>query len=459
MLGATATFAFLWILARACLQSITIDEADTYLYFVGQPGPSQWEPSTNNHLLNSLLMRLSTSLFGLGHLSVRLPALIGAAIYITAAYALCRRFHVRLAWPLLACLVFNPLVMDHLVAARGYSLAVAFLMVQFTIAVSQWDRRACAICSVAAALSFAANFSFAVVNAATIAGIFVLACRTTPAWRDRGRLLAACLLPGLVVTAFLSLHALLHFPMDTLSYGSHTLGEMLRTVRESSLYRPNPQIVNPTLLHAVEFLAPYLLPAVLAVAAWQFRRRQPAFAYVLVGVLAAAILGHLILLKSFHVLLPRDRTAIWLVPLLTLIAGTVAVDRRALQIALCTLSVYYLLCLRLHYFKEWDWDADMQDVYPVLAWYNHTYGVTDFASNWQYGAALNFYRVESGRENMQEISSPVELHGGHAVYVLNYPFDEGFLKQQGLRVVYHGRTTDVVVAVRQDVEAKCNRVN
>ena len=148
-----------------------------------------------------------------------------------------------------------------------------------------------------------------------------------------------------------------------------------------------------------------------------------------------------------------------LVPLVTLAAGTVAVDRRALRVALYTLSIYYLLCLRLNYFKEWDWDADVQEVYPVLAWYNHTYGVTDFASNWQYGSALNFYRVESGHESMKEISFSTELHSGHAIYVLNYPFDEQFLKQQNLRVVYHGRTTDVVVAVRDGVEAKSDRVN
>jgi hypothetical protein len=397
------------------------------------------------------------------------------------AYVLCRRFQLRLAWPLLACLVFNPLVMDHLVAARGYSLALAFLMVQVTIG---WDRRSffvvcpaggahrpaatdnenrssvvrCAICSACAALSFAANFSFAVVNVAMLTGVLLMACRTVPDWRQRGRLLAAAVGPGLAVSLFLTIHAVLHFPMDTLVYGARTLGEMLRTVRQSSLYQLNPQIVNPSLLHAMEFLAPYIVPVVLALAAWQFRRRQPALAYLVVGVLAAAILGHMILLKAFHVLLPKDRTAIWLVPLMTLAAGVV-VDRRALRIALYTLGVYYLLCLRLHYFKEWDWDADLQEVYPVLAWYNHEYGVTDVAANWQYGSTLNFYRLKSGRETMKEIPSPVELHGGHAIYVLNFPFDEGFLKGQGLRVVYHGRTTDVVVAVRDGVEAKSDQVH
>ena len=453
-MGAAAIFAFLWVFARACLQSITIDEADTYLFFVNRPYPSHWDPSTNNHLLNSLLMRLFTSLFGTTHLSVRAPALIGAAIYIAMTYLLCLRFRLRLALPLLVCLVYNPMVMDHLVAARGYSLAIAFLMVQLALAAGERvGVKECAICSVCAALSLAANFSFAVVNAAMLSGVFLFACRNTPERRERARLLAACLGPGLVVSLFISVHALLHYPMDTLWYGSRTLGEMLRTVRESSLFQLNPQIVNPSLLRVIEFLAPYLVPAVVALTAWQFRRRQPAFAYLVVGVLAAAILGHLALHKFFHMLLPRDRTGIWMVPLVTIAAGVVAVDRRVLRFALCAMSVYFLLCLRIHYFKEWDWDADVNEVYPVLAWYNHKFGVTDIASNWQYGAALNFYRLQSGRESIPEISYSVELHSGHAMYVLNYPFDEQFLRREGLRVVYHGRTTDVVVAARQELVA------
>jgi hypothetical protein len=459
-LGATAIFAFLWTFARACLQSITIDEADTYLFFVGRPSPSHWDPSTNNHLLNSLLMRLFTSLFGISNLSVRLPALIGAAIYIAMAYVLCRRFGFQLAWPLLACLVFNPLIMDHLVAARGYSLAAGFLMVQLAVAAGgPIGTKECAICSACAALSFAANFSFAVVNAAMLCGVLLLACRGAQGWREQTRFMAACLGPGVAVSLFLTIHAVLHFPMDTLSYGARTLGEMLRSVRESSLYHLNPQIVNPSLLSAVGFLAPYLLPAVLALAAWQFRRRQPAFAYLVVGVLAAAILGHFVLLKAFHVLLPKDRTALWIVPLITLAAGTVAVDRRALRVALYALGTYYLLCLRLNYFKEWDWDADVQDVYPVLAWYNHQYGVTDIASNWQYGSALNFYRVKSGRESMKEITSQLQPKVGHDLYVLNYPFDEDFMKREQLRVVYHGQTTDVVVAVRDGVETEARAIH
>jgi hypothetical protein len=342
--------------------------------------------------------------------------------------------------------------MDHLVAARGYSLAMAFLMVSLAVAAEgQLDPRACAVCSICAALSFAANAAFALVNAAMLGGVFLLAAMRAPTLRERLRLLGACAGPGLVVTIFLTIHEVLHFPTGELWYGSRTLGEMFRTVRESSLYRLNPQIVNPSLMQALEFLAPYLVPAVLALAAWQFRRRQPAFAYLLIGVLAAAILGHWLMLKRFHILLPKDRTAIWIVPLLTLTAGVVAVNRRSLTVALGAMSVYFALCMRLHYFKEWNWDADVQEIYPVLAWYNHTYGVREVESNWQYGSGLNFYRLKSGSETFAEIPSPVKLRAGYRIYVLNYPFDEDFFKAQRLRVVYHGRTTDAVVAVDETV--------
>jgi len=82
LLAVTAVFALLWAVARAAVQSITIDEADTYLVWVARPNPSHWEAASNNHVLNSLLMRLTTGLFGVSHLSVRAPALLGAALYI-----------------------------------------------------------------------------------------------------------------------------------------------------------------------------------------------------------------------------------------------------------------------------------------------------------------------------------------------------------------------------------------
>ena len=40
----------------------------------------------------------------------------------------------------------------------------------------------------------------------------------------------------------------------------------------------------------------------------------------------------------------------------------------------------------------------MKNVYAVLAYYNHTHGVTKVSTNWRYVAALNCYRVLSGKD-------------------------------------------------------------
>jgi hypothetical protein len=457
ILPVTAIFALLWAIARACVQSITIDEADTYLFWVARHNPSHWEAASNNHVLNSLLMRLSTSVFGVSHLSVRAPALLGAALYIFAAYLLARKLAPRLQvqWPVFVCLVYNPFIFDHLVAARGYALALGFLMCAFAIAAyTRPDTAACALCSICAALSFAANFSFAFVDAFALLAILIWACARTQASQTRVRLLGACVLPGLLVSLFLSVPAVAHWPRGELNYGAHSLREMFTTVARSSLYRLNPQIVNPLLYRVLDHVKRFLLPALLLLAAWQWVRWRPAVSGALLGILAATVGAHWLLLKLFGVPLPMDRTAIWIVPLCILAIGAAAPGRRALTVMLYAASFYFVLCLRLNYFKEWDWDADVNRIYPVLAWYNHTYGERDVVSNWQYGAALNFYRLQSGGESFGEIESPIPIPTGRSVYVLNYPFDEDFIKQQHLRVVYHAPNTDAVVAVRPEAEAK-----
>src|SRR5437899_5688721 len=287
ILPATAIFAFLWAVTRACVQSITIDEADTYLMFVAPSSPYHWGASSNNHVLNSLLMRLFTSVFGVSHLSVRTPALLGAAIYIGAAYLICRKLTpvLHLQWPVFVCLVYNPFIFDYLVAARGYGLALGFLMCLFALAAyTRLDASGCALCSVCAALSVAANFSFAFVNAFAMLAILAWAWKHTVGVRERVQLLSACVLPGLLVSVFLTIPMVLNWSKGQMTYGAHSLGEMFATVADSSLCRLNSEIVNPMLYRPLEALQPWLPPVLLVLSAWQWIRRRPVGSIALLAI-------------------------------------------------------------------------------------------------------------------------------------------------------------------------------
>jgi hypothetical protein len=127
----------------------------------------------------------------------------------------------------------------------------------------------------------------------------------------------------------------------------------------------------------------------------------------------------------------------------------------ALTAILVLIGCYNLGCLRLTYFKEWQYDADMKAVYGVLASYNHTYGVTKVSTNWRYVAALNCYRAISGHETIETIpgapSTVNEYPPGYQAYVVFYPVDADFVNREGLKVIYHDEFSGTAVAVRPEV--------
>jgi hypothetical protein len=482
MLLAAALFALGLAIFRACSQAITLDEATTYFWWASGSTYSPFFPSSNNHVLNSLLMWLSTHAFGVSSLTVRMPALLGATLYISICYFLCRSLTCRFSLQLsvFLCLIYNPFILDFMIAARGYGLANAFLLV--AIAIPLWHYQApgallaksCALASLALGLSFTANFSFAFVDAAVFLAIAIWALRR------RGndstlRILGFCVLPGLSVALLICGYPLTRWPSGELWYGAHSLQEMERSLIEPSLHQLDPRFHDSGWYKAIHPLRAHLLPyagilciAQLVVAALdgsflkQARQRWLAkFAAGLAAVVVVTILLHWFAFRFENLPLPKARTGIFLLPIFTLIAAALAASPARSMVSKCLrigttaalfcVAAYFLLCLRVSYFDEYQWDQDVKDVYAVLAGLNHTSGVTDVAVSDLYHAPLNFYRIVSGRETFPEftqISDELHPSPGKAVYVMGVTFHQPFIDAEKLRVIYHGKSTDVVVAVR-----------
>src|SRR5207244_7370721 len=68
-------FAIIWNIHRAQFQSITFDEANTFHHFIAPGWSSAWVASSNNHVLNTVLIHVFVSLLGLSQLTMRPPAL------------------------------------------------------------------------------------------------------------------------------------------------------------------------------------------------------------------------------------------------------------------------------------------------------------------------------------------------------------------------------------------------
>jgi hypothetical protein len=118
---------------RAATQGITVDEAFTYQHFVAPPfAQVMTSYDVNHHVLNSLLAKLTTSLFGTSELTLRMPSLLGGLIFLIAVRAIVLRVFSP-GWALAAfgLLSLNPFTLDYLSAARGYGLALGFLFSAF----------------------------------------------------------------------------------------------------------------------------------------------------------------------------------------------------------------------------------------------------------------------------------------------------------------------------------------
>src|ERR1017187_2513691 len=90
-----------WLLAallavnvyRAMTQSVTPGEACNYDRFIGPMWGEALAPfDVNNHVLNTLLVRISTSQFHLTELSLRLPSLLAGAFYLWVVFRMARRW-------------------------------------------------------------------------------------------------------------------------------------------------------------------------------------------------------------------------------------------------------------------------------------------------------------------------------------------------------------------------------
>lgn len=134
--------AILFIVLKWCTMTITHDEATTYLYVVRFPRSDIFHYTTplaaNNHLLNTLLIKISTWMFWLSEFTVRIPALLGGVLYIVSSYLIARTFIADkkiIAKIGLFFLLSNPFLLDFLVVARGYALWLWCMMLwmYFTI--------------------------------------------------------------------------------------------------------------------------------------------------------------------------------------------------------------------------------------------------------------------------------------------------------------------------------------
>lgn len=389
--------AFLYYVWRAATLSITTDEAFTANSFVTPPWLQILTTyDANHHLLHSYLCKLVTSLLGVSAFTLRLPALLGSALYLWSAWrltrALCGNSPVMPA--LCALLAFHPGLIDYLSLARGYSLGLGLLL--YALAESneeRWSR-----VSLGLGLAVAANAVF-VLPAAAWTGATLITKRL---WKQADSLIA----PGAVIALILMAIPVSYATAGHFYFGTPSLPASLVSI----------------------FLYPATLILVVVAACYERGR----LALTLVFILAA--LTALNLVKDIP--WPHSRTGCYLIPLAILLLGHACARWRWTALPLVAGAVFFLTTLTPAYTQEWKFDANSRE---VLAYLEAHYPKATVAAEPPLASALEFYRRTRGLTAMPPIAN---LYPGTPaqVYVLLAP-------KPGYREVVRFQPSDVQIAL------------
>jgi uncharacterized membrane protein len=484
---------------RATHQSITADEAFAYDWYVVKP--FNWiliVYNASNHVLHTLLCRLSVQALGLSELTLRLPSLLGGLVYLTFVYKLCRHLF-RNQWTFLlavAALILNPFIMDYLSAARGYGMALGFFTAALYFVIRFFDDEPKAAnanrvsgAAILLGLSISANLVFlfpAVALAGTLTLLKLVDARQAGGWIQKLLWIAGRLWLPLAVTAglFLAL-PLAHANRGSFFYGKDLLRNTTLSLVQRSLFHQSnvflPDTYSAFVRRSAEIITNWVVPVILALVlvtlapvCWRWLRERDLRrlgnldrAYLLVGAILAISVG---LLVAAHylagILYPDNRTAIYLVALLTLawmLLIEKAVDAphfgRAIgMLAAAPVAVAILLFLRgftTSYYYEWRYDAGTKRIFHLLE------GHGQFSSSrqmrvgvdWKLDLSLNFYRHMYQADWMAKVErDPPPEAGGFDYYVL-LPGDEEVIKKLGLRVLYRDPISEQELAVPDKLPA------
>jgi hypothetical protein len=419
-------------LYRAMTQSVTPGEAWNYYRFIA-PG---WTEALsrfdiNNHVLNTLLVRISTACFHLTELSLRLPSLLAGVLYLWVVWRVARRWFgdglVFLA--VFGLLTLNPLVVDALSEARGYGLALASWMWALELILESVESFSGSKLNLAAmflGLSVAASLAF-LAPAAALLAVFL-------AWTGRRGASARAFAAIFFLTAFVLLVIPInHAEWKTLAAGATSLRQTINEIIALSM---------GTSLKVVSAAARLglALAAVAGMAAMVRYRRRPdgALAALSGGTLALTLVFLMAAHRWLHTPFPQAG-AIYLIPLTVLSVTSVILkpNHKAVQIAFLVAAAV-LLTRYLAEFPFGTYTAGRQ--FSGARTLAKTLrgkagrGAVRIGVSPAAEPILSYYRMRYGQANWQSIDRG-PLTGTYDYYVLT-PDDAALIEQRHLHVMY-----------------------
>ncbi len=399
---------FIYACIRAASLSIVHDEAITYFIqlFRSFAGVLTYAHPLmpNNHFLNTFLIKIFTGLFGSSEFVVRMPALLGCALYLTAVYRIGRVF---LSGPRLllgvALLTLHPFLMDFFSCSRGYALGVGllamgiyFLLCRIKEGGSRRDAKNTFWAASLSALSVFAHLTFINIYAAMLCVLAALEAREVfwggqhegsdaAGYKTFLTRLLVSFGPGLLFLAgvyvFFVPHILGDVELRLLEHDgmwSYTIGGLV----EATAYGKTAFAQGVFSAAIIVILALAGLSCCVLVVRWIKKKplsRLDHFLLCLAGLLLIYSLLWVFQHKALKMAYPCARWVISYIPLLLLLVVVLAEGARRNRKAFLripgtalfylfssALCLHYLTCLNITHFHIWKYDAATKEMLATI---------------------------------------------------------------------------------------------
>ena len=402
---------------RAATFPFTHDESLSFAIFNWDP---RWWGTANNHLLNTFLMQCFSASFGNSELVLRLPNLLAHGIYLICVLLLLRRLeHPLLRIAGFVLLNLNPFLLDFFFLARGYGLALAFLILSLYLLTRAYEEkqqqgfpRYLYLAVAAGALAVLANFAF--LNyylPLLLASAWLLLSDASLRRFSRGHLSQAVALfsAGGFFLALVLYKIIRLQRSGQLYFGGHegfvsdTVGSLVRCSLYSGSSTATTETVLSTILSCL-FAGLLLLSLSLC-----FLRREVPLCTLFSLILASAVTLPILQHHLVSALFPIERAALYYLPLyaVTLLFAFDSLGRLSrhhwqklmillLPVAMAAvLTWHFFLCFTLHgcYWASGRHDPEVLELVNQDRELTFPGRTVRIGNSWLMEPSLNFYRI------------------------------------------------------------------
>ncbi|MCB0480855.1 MAG: hypothetical protein KDC83_05450 [Flavobacteriales bacterium] len=429
--GLLSGFAFLYVAIRAYRLSFTHDEAFSFLHIV----PEGWlniisyntaSQIPNNHVLNSLLMKVGLSTLGPAEWVMRLPNVLSLVLFIWAIKELLSHFRSSaVKWFFMVSLLLNPYFLEFFSLARGYGLCFAFLMASIALFLRYFQdskTKSIVLSMICLTLAIEANFTALYAAFAMFILLGIKAIINIQKARD-GRLFTVITLSGITVLA-LVYEPLRHISEAETLFGPKVSFFVSTVVSLSYLTVVRGVFAAPFELLAFVFAGLFLFSLAMGLVVFKKKEQLQRHTFLIISSLLLLILLPQWIGNWFfdrHLLM--SRTGLFMLPiffLLLSLAFDFAIEMRPqlTKAVILVFAVFFAINgvskLNLSYATEWYYDKDIKEAYTILKKEAHSKNISNatLGITWFMEPIFNYYIQNDQNSPFQ----PVTRNGLVGIY-------------------------------------------